>query len=366
MRCENVSSRMDTTAIRRIQLLSFASLLCLLMSIVFFVFSKDAHAKVLSTRRSAASLAATLTIENPGNLISQTLVNELQGVFDYSYPKLIQRFGSPVPQQVTLTVYSSTDGTIAGTAGNHVYINAVYQNANPDDLGWFTHELTHVAQSYSGGDVPGWFTEGLADYGRYYYAPPGANPSWWLIPGPPASSDSYTTGSGPAARFLIWLQQHKSSTIVDQLNHAAQTQQPFATVFQQVAGETVDQAWTEYTANPSIIESGTCQAGLRVSYSATQWSGAFTASLTLQNTGSSTVNGWSLAFTFPGSQALTQGWNGNFSQQGSTVTVTNAAYNGSISAGSTIYLGFNGSWNGSNSDPTTFTLNGQPCTVFYS
>ena len=325
-----------------------------------FIPGKSAHAATFS---ALSPSPYTLTIENPDNLISQTLVSQLQAVFDYSYPKLAERFGSPnVPKNVTLTVYTSNDGTIAGTAGGHIYINAVYQNANPDDLGWFTHEQTHVVQSYSGSDVPGWFTEGMADYSRYYYAPPGANPSWWQIPGTPTSSDSYNEGYGTAARFLIWLQQRKSSTIVDQLNHAAQTQQVFSTVFQQITGGSIDQLWTQYVADPGIIESGSCQ----VSYSSYQWPGGFTANLTIQNTGSAPVNGWNLVFTFSNNQQVTQGWNGIFQQQGGTVTITNASYNGLIPVGASIYPGFIGSWSGSNSNPTSFTLNGQPCTVTYS
>lgn len=355
---------------RRIRFFSFIGLTCLLMSIAFFGSSKSAHADTSSALNSASSLSPyTLTIQNPGNLISQTLVTNLQAVFNYSYPKLVQRFGSPtVAQQVTLTVYSSNDGSIASTNAGiaDVSINAVYQNASPDDLGWFTHELTHVVQNYSGSDVPGWFTEGMADYSRYYYAPAGANPGWWLIPSAPTSSDSYTEGYGPAARFLIWLQQHKSSTIVDQLSHAAQTRQTFATVFQQITGGSVDQLWSQYVADSAIIESGACQAGLQVSYKINQWAGGFTSNLTIQNTGSASVNGWSLVFNFPNAQQVTQGWNGVFAQQGSTVTITNASFNSVITAGATVYPGFNGSWNGSNSDPTSFTLNGQSCAVFYS
>ncbi len=344
---------------------TLCALFCLLTIISIFIPGKSAYAASLSM--SAAASPYTLTIDNPGNLISQSLVTQLQAVFDYSYPKLAQRFGSPtVPTNVELTVYSASDGTISGTSDAHVYINAVYQNANPDDLGWFTHELTHVAQSYSGSDVPGWFTEGMAEYGRYYYAPAGANPSWWQIPGTVTASDSYTKGYGPAGRFLIWLQQQKSATIVDQLNHAAQTQQVFLTVFQQITGSTVDQAWAQYVGNPGIRESGVCQAGFQVTYAAHTWPGGFTANLTIQNTGSASVNGWNLAFTFPGTQQETQGANGIFQQQGGTVTITNASYNSLIPVGASAYPNFNGTWVDNYSDPNTFILNGQPCTVAYS
>jgi non-reducing end alpha-L-arabinofuranosidase len=94
-----------------------------------------------------------------------------------------------------------------------------------------------------------------------------------------------------------------------------------------------------------------------------QWSGGFGASITITNTGSTTLNGWSLGFSFPGSQQVTQGWNGVFAQSGANVTVTNASYNGTLAPGASVNPGFNGSWNGSNPNPTAFTLNGAPCST---
>jgi Cellulose binding domain len=96
---------------------------------------------------------------------------------------------------------------------------------------------------------------------------------------------------------------------------------------------------------------------------ANQWQGGFGASLTITNTGSTALNNWTLTFTFPGSQQITQLWNGNVTQSGATVTITNASYNGQVAAGAVVNPspGFNGSWNGSNPAPTSFTLNGQTC-----
>lgn len=108
--------------------------------------------------------------------------------------------------------------------------------------------------------------------------------------------------------------------------------------------------------------SGAC----RVHYVVTnQWSGGFGASLTITNTSSTAINGWTLRFSFPGGQTITQLWNGGYTQSGSTVTITNASYNGSILAGGTLSSspGFNASSSGSNSSPTAFTLNGAACAV---
>jgi len=107
-------------------------------------------------------------------------------------------------------------------------------------------------------------------------------------------------------------------------------------------------------------------AGCRVHYAITnQWPGGFSAALTITNTGTTAINGWSLQFSFANGQTITQLWSGNFTQTGSAVTITNLSYNGSIAPGATLSSapGFNGSWNGSNSVPTAFTLNGQACSV---
>jgi hypothetical protein len=107
-------------------------------------------------------------------------------------------------------------------------------------------------------------------------------------------------------------------------------------------------------------------AGCSVHYAVTnQWPGGFGASVTITNTGSTAINGWSLQFSFPNGQSITQLWNGSYTQSGSAVTITNVAYNASIPAGTTLSSppGWNGAWNGTNASPTAFTLNGAACQV---
>ncbi|GHO78354.1 hypothetical protein KSD_61250 [Ktedonobacter sp. SOSP1-85] len=91
-----------------------------------------------------------------------------------------------------------------------------------------------------------------------------------------------------------------------------------------------------------------------------QWPGGFTTNVTITNNTSTAINGWTLKFSFPGTQQITNLWNGQVTQSGNQVTITNASYNATIAPGSSVSLGFNGSWNGSNPAPTSFTLNGTP------
>ncbi|MCO5971931.1 arabinofuranosidase catalytic domain-containing protein [Actinoallomurus soli] len=102
--------------------------------------------------------------------------------------------------------------------------------------------------------------------------------------------------------------------------------------------------------------------GCRVDYSiSSQWSGGFTAAVTVTNLGEA-VNGWRLTWSFPAGQTISQLWNGSSTQSGAQVTVTNASYNGAIASGAGVDLGFNGTWTGSNPVPTSFALNGTTCT----
>ncbi|MFE2599530.1 cellulose binding domain-containing protein [Streptomyces sp. NPDC059396] len=106
--------------------------------------------------------------------------------------------------------------------------------------------------------------------------------------------------------------------------------------------------------------SGTA-AACTVEYSVTgQWDTGFQGGVTLTNHGGP-VSNWTLAFDFPGNQKVTQGWNGKWSQSGTTVTAVNESWNGTIPAGGSVSAGFVASWSGSNPPPTAFRVNGTPC-----
>ena len=102
--------------------------------------------------------------------------------------------------------------------------------------------------------------------------------------------------------------------------------------------------------------------GCRVGYAITnQWPGGFGATVTINNLGDA-LDGWDLRWSFTAGQTITQLWDGTVVQSGAQVTVTNASYNASVPTGGTATFGFNGSWNGSNPVPSSFTLNGTTCT----
>jgi len=103
-------------------------------------------------------------------------------------------------------------------------------------------------------------------------------------------------------------------------------------------------------------------AGCRVDYAvSSQWSGGFGANVTITNLGDP-VNGWKLTWSFASGQAISQLWNGTYTQSGTQVTVSNVSYNATIATGANTSFGFNGAWTSSNPVPSSFALNGTTCT----
>src|SRR5271167_1784440 len=92
------------------------------------------------------------------------------------------------------------------------------------------------------------------------------------------------------------------------------------------------------------------------------WKTGFTGNISIKNTGSSQINGWTLTWTWSGNQQITTAWNSNYTQSGPNVTLTNAAWNGTIGPGGTLTgIGFNANYSGTNNPPTIFHLNGVLC-----
>jgi hypothetical protein len=165
--------------------------------------------------------------------------------------------------------------------------------------------------------------------------------------------DSYTKFSVPTiANGRVFVGTLTSLSIYGLLN-TQPTPTPTAT-----PGSTPTPTMTP-TPTPSS-SGGACKVSYVIQ---NQWPGGFTNSTTITNTGTTPITGWTLKFTFPGTQGITQIWSASASLQGEQATVQNLSYNGSIPAGASTSFGFNGSWSGNNPSPTTFTLNGTTCST---
>ncbi|MBX6357454.1 MAG: cellulose binding domain-containing protein [Micromonosporaceae bacterium] len=91
------------------------------------------------------------------------------------------------------------------------------------------------------------------------------------------------------------------------------------------------------------------------------WSGGFTASVTVTNTGASRIDPWVLTWTAAPGQGLVNGWNATVTQTGTTVTAQAPPWQTSLAPGQSWTVGYQGS-GPSTPNPTGFALQGSACT----
>ena len=85
-----------------------------------------------------------------------------------------------------------------------------------------------------------------------------------------------------------------------------------------------------------------------------QWSGGFQGEVKV-TAGNAAISGWTVTWTFPGGQTVTQAWNATVSSTGSTVTARDAGYNAALAAGASTTFGFVASGNGAGSSPSSMS-----------
>jgi cellulase/cellobiase CelA1 len=112
----------------------------------------------------------------------------------------------------------------------------------------------------------------------------------------------------------------------------------------------------------ATVPIGATPPGCKIAYNrVSEWAGGFVATVTITNTGSAPINGWSVGFTFPGDQVVASAWNAAVTQSGPAVTAANLSYNRVLNPGAATSFGMQGSWRTGDAPPATFTLNGRPC-----
>jgi hypothetical protein len=125
---------------------------------------------------------------------------------------------------------------------------------------------------------------------------------------------------------------------------------------------------SELAPNVFFVHGDVPPTSCRVEYTLnTQWgtgSGGFQATTRITNTGTRPLNGWTLRFSFPNGQQITEVWNGTAEQNGVDVPIVNAPWNGVIAPGQSVGgVGFNATWSGTNGKPPRFSVNTAACSV---
>jgi endoglucanase len=111
------------------------------------------------------------------------------------------------------------------------------------------------------------------------------------------------------------------------------------------------------TTPPTTSPGGAC----RVTSAVNAWNTGLTNSITITNTGTAAINGWTLAFTLAAGQTIVSGWSAGYAPTSGTVTATNAGYNGALAPGGSATIGYQANHNGNAAAPTGFRLNGATC-----
>ncbi len=230
--------------------------------------------------------------------------------------------------------------------------------------------ITTASQGTAGGQVLAPYTAELITL------QPGGNAAPPTTPGTPAASGvtsssvslnwtASTSAAGIAGYNVVEINGTTQSVVATPTTNSATitglspgTSYTFAVYAKDTAGTLSARSGTV-----AVTTTSTSSASCAVTYQANDWGTGLSANVAITNTGTSTVNGWTLAFTWPGNQQITQGWSATWSQAGRQVTATNLAWNASIAPSATVTIGFNASYSGSDPRPTGFTLNGAACTA---
>ncbi|AZM60003.1 MULTISPECIES: glycoside hydrolase family 18 chitinase [unclassified Streptomyces] len=94
-------------------------------------------------------------------------------------------------------------------------------------------------------------------------------------------------------------------------------------------------------------------------YAKTQdWGSGFEGKWTVKNTGTTTIDSWTVEWDFPSGTKVTSAWDATVTNSGDHWTAKNKGWNGTLAPGASVSFGFNGSGSGA---PSHCKLNGGGC-----
>jgi len=171
------------------------------------------------------------------------------------YPKIVAMLpseGFEAPKKVSITLRKDMNG-VAATSGTRINCAARWFKANLEGeaVGAVFHELVHVVQQYGGGRrnrggvrPPGWLTEGIADYLRWFQYEPESHGA--EITRRNLARARYDGNYRISANFLNWVCQEHDPDAVRKLNAAIRTGSYTHDLWTKFGGGTVEElgaAW---------------------------------------------------------------------------------------------------------------------------
>ena len=193
----------------------------------------------------------SLVFECKATSFDQKISQRLIDTYFKVYPKLVKKFNKKSTKNVTFVIDPNYNG-VAATSNARVVFSSKYMTAHPSDIDIVTHETMHIVQGYGGrSGMPGWLTEGIADYIRYAFGVDNVGGGWSL----PKFSEkqSYKNSYRITARFLAWLEYSGHKGIVKKLDQAGRDKTyENGAIWEKLAGKNIDDLWKDYAQNPSI------------------------------------------------------------------------------------------------------------------
>ncbi|MEV7987406.1 cellulose binding domain-containing protein [Micromonospora sp. NPDC085948] len=186
--------------------------------------------------------------------------------------------------------------------------------------------LTHITTTYAGCRA-GYPVQWAAFDGDHTPSP---------VDGSSSPNDSRTWTSGEIWRFFSQFQSTTPPTTAPPTTPPPTTPPPTT---------------PPPTTPPPTGQPGDCAATYRLINS---WPGGFQGEVTVANTAAATVNGWTVGLTLASGQAISSLWSGTNTGTTGTVTVRNAAYNGTLAPNASTTFGFTATGNGA-TPPGTIT-----------
>ncbi len=117
---------------------------------------------------------------------------------------------------------------------------------------------------------------------------------------------------------------------------------------------------TATSGRPSAPRPNGCTVTYRV---VKRWENGFEGSMEIRNNNASSINGWTLKWTFADGEQLDHIWNAEAVQNGAQIAARNVSYNSSIAAGGSVGIGYTVRSSRSSASPRSYSLNGTACTT---
>ena len=210
----------------------------------------------VSTKSVGADTPSVRSVDYSRTPEMKELAEHARQLGDEMYPKVLALLAdetAKLPHQFDIVFKKRTWRGMGGvTLGARVRLNAGWLANNPASLdAILIHEMAHVAQHYKWYrwfKIPGYWTEGIADYARYKLG----YTNGWRCPQCSVAFPHYTYGYACAGAFLLFVDATCGSNVVRQLNTELRRGSYSDRFFAKATGKSLDELWVEFQQSPAF------------------------------------------------------------------------------------------------------------------